>query len=509
MRTPFEFSWVHSYIAETLTLIALSFHQRYVTNFIDSLNKNGNNNQYEDEFVVNLSNYKLTNAQKSVLGRSLNFCPTPGEPSLADLFKDLDKFHLQLSRKCFFENNTFATPSTSTGGATSQGTLNTDSAFEHQKFKNPSSWAPKAPSTLETFIKINEFELGKYVPRAPKRSNLSREEQLAIRELETNPHIVIKPADKCSAVVILSIDDYVSEAMRQLSDTDHYEKQPTNLTARFNAEIKAKLDELLLSEEIGNKCHQYLYIDKPRTALFYLLPKIHKGITPPPGRPILSANDSPTERISEFVDFFLRLLVELLPSYIRDTTDLIVKLAAKGTPPPGCLLVTLDVVALYPSIPTEKGLRATWHYLSTNRPTGSIPSNASLLELLELVLTKNNFEFNGEHYLQIAGTAMGTRVAPSYANLFMGHFEEQHVYTYPLQQWCWFRFIDVIKFLWPHGREELDRFIHHLNYVGETIKFTAQISDTSNDFLDTSLYFTPEGNIAFKLYSKPTDKHNY
>ena len=96
----------------------------------------------------------------------------------------------------------------------------------------------------------------------------------------------------------------------------------------------------------------------------------------------------------------------------------------------------------------------------------------------------------------------------------MGHFEDEHVYTYPVQPWCWFRFIDDIKFLWPHGREELDRFIHHFNYVGSrdgrSLKFTAQISESSNDFLGTSLYFTPTGGeIAFKLYSKPTDKHNY
>ena len=36
-----------------------------------------------------------------------------------------------------------------------------------------------------------------------------------------------------------------------------------------------------------------------------------------------------------------------------------------------------------------------------------------------------NFSFNNEHYLQKHGTAMGTRMAPSYANLFMGKFEQQ------------------------------------------------------------------------------------
>ena len=39
----------------------------------------------------------------------------------------------------------------------------------------------------------------------------------------------------------------------------------------------------------------------------------------------------------------------------------------------------------------------------------------------------NNFTFNDQHFLQIHGTAMGTHMAPSYANLFMGKFEQQAI----------------------------------------------------------------------------------
>jgi hypothetical protein len=41
-----------------------------------------------------------------------------------------------------------------------------------------------------------------------------------------------------------------------------------------------------------------------------------------------------------------------------------------------------------------------------------------------VVLRKNNITFNGDHYLQINGTAMGTKMAPSYANIFMCKFEK-------------------------------------------------------------------------------------
>ena len=42
---------------------------------------------------------------------------------------------------------------------------------------------------------------------------------------------------------------------------------------------------------------------------------------------------------------------------------------------------------------------------------------------MNLVLKHNVFEFDEKFYLQIQGTAMGTKMAPAYANLFMGRLE--------------------------------------------------------------------------------------
>ena len=44
-----------------------------------------------------------------------------------------------------------------------------------------------------------------------------------------------------------------------------------------------------------------------------------------------------------------------------------------------------------------------------------------------MILTMNNFVFNNENYLQQHGTAMGTKMAPAFANLFMGDFEEKAI----------------------------------------------------------------------------------
>jgi hypothetical protein len=47
------------------------------------------------------------------------------------------------------------------------------------------------------------------------------------------------------------------------------------------------------------------------------------------------------------------------------------------------------------------------------------------VEMLTLVLKNSNFTFDGNHYLQINGTAMETKMAPSYGNIFIGDLEER------------------------------------------------------------------------------------
>ena len=145
-----------------------------------------------------------------------------------------------------------------------------------------------------------------------------------------------------------------------------------------------------------------------RTPQLYLLPKIHKNINPIPGRPIVSANESPTERISAFVDHFLSPIFQTGRSYIRDTGDFLQKLEKVDNLTGDEILLTLDVSALYTNIPNEEGTMAALRALRIARPTNSQPSNLSLVELLAQVLSLNNFQFDGKNYLQVGGTAMGT-----------------------------------------------------------------------------------------------------
>lgn len=57
-----------------------------------------------------------------------------------------------------------------------------------------------------------------------------------------------------------------------------------------------------MTGEIYSETLAMLITEQARTSELYLLPKIHKGKTPCPARPVISGNGSPTEKISAFIN---------------------------------------------------------------------------------------------------------------------------------------------------------------------------------------------------------------
>jgi hypothetical protein len=111
-------------------------------------------------------------------------------------------------------------------------------------------------------------------------------------------------------------------------------------------------------------------------------------------------------------------------------------------------------------------------------------------------------------FLQINGTAMGTKMAPSYANIVMGKHEILIMPSAPYNPVSWFRFIDDVDMKWTESEENLNRFFDHVNKVLPTIKFTHETSRNNISFLDT--YITcKNGIISTDIYNKSTDTHQY
>ena len=167
----------------------------------------------------------------------------------------------------------------------------------------------------------------------------------------------------------------------------------------------------------------------------------------------------------------------------------------------------MDVKSLYTVIPNDEGLRALKHFF--DRRSILEPSSSTLLRLAELVLTLNSFSFADQHFKQINGVAMGTKMGPSYANLFVGYVEEQifDQYQGPKPE-LFGRYIDDCIGATSCTRSELDSFISFVNSFHPALKFTWEISETSIAFLDILVGI--HGNrLRTSVHYKPTDSHSY
>ena len=195
------------------------------------------------------------------------------------------------------------------------------------------------------------------------------------------------------------------------------------------------------------------------------------------------------------------------------------------------ILVTIDVTALYTNINQSEGIQNMKSALDT-RQDKTIPSDF-LIQLLNLVLKGNIFEFNNNLYLQLIGTAMGSALAPSYATIFMSHMDEKikdlarniSGSSDPIKLFK--RFLDDIFLIWKGSLENLQTFLEQINNLHDSIKFTYSYtnpfyctypSDTLHDcfcyssrsipFLDTMVTIK-NNKLVTDVYRKPTDRCQY
>ena len=280
-----------------------------------------------------------------------------------------------------------------------------------------------------------------------KFNNLTKGERDALYNLKNDKTIVIKGADKGSAVVVWDREDYIKEAENQLGDTNIYEEVPNDAKPLMNI-ILNTLENIRKRGDVCTDSLNYFLFKDAKFARFYLLPKIHKRLCNVPMRPVISNCGYYTENISSFLDFHLQPIAKKVKSYIKDTNDFLKKLRSLTNLPGNSLLCTMDVVGLYPNIPHDEGLSALRKRL--NERDKKDVSTDTLVELAELVLKNSIFNFNKRTLKQKRGTTA--------------------------KPYLWWRYIVDIFFILEHGEEKLRDFVQTLNEIHPTIKLTAEWS---------------------------------
>ena len=177
----------------------------------------------------------------------------------------------------------------------------------------------------------------------------------------------------------------------------------------------------------------------------------------PPYKPIVSSKRTLTEHISGYVDSILQPLLHNIPSLITDTNDFLIKLNnIYHLITPESTMITIDENSLYTNIRHTDGVNACRSF--PNRHTTDPALINDIPILIDFILTRNLFKFNNDRYLQIKGTAMGTIMAPAYANIFMDAIETSFISSSPLKPSIYFRYIDDIFLIWPHGNDSVTTF---------------------------------------------------
>lgn len=165
----------------------------------------------------------------------------------------------------------------------------------------------------------------------------------------------------------------------------------------------------------------------------------------------------------------------------------------------------MDINAMYPSIPQEEGIQI----LATHDSLLPFP-RMTTVRLLNFILKENYFCFNHNFYQQIKGVAMGTPIAPTFANFFMDDLERFFT-TQPLLPLIYKRYIEDIFLIWTHGLDTLNSFIDAFNHFHPNITFSSTSSTTAVNFLDLTVYksATNPHQLQYKIYSKPTASFQY
>ena len=321
---------------------------------------------------------------------------------------------------------------------------------------------------------------------------------------------MLKRGDKTSCIVVKNRKDYIKEGLAHLSDTKTYKKLDRDYTQDVVQHIEYTLQQYkrggLLSDHMVRQC---MPKSEWRTALLYFLTKTHK--TPMSVRPIVSQVGSATENLAAFLDHYLQPIVQKLPAYLKDSTQFIHEITQLKYNQ-NDILVTVDVKSLYTCIPNSQGLKACYEaWLDREMTDCQQPPAETLRNLLELVLKLNVIEFDRKHYLQTFGTSMGARLAPSYANVFMGSLEDKMLKSAKVKPTYYKRFVDDIFMIANCTEAQLTELIEHMNNQNPSIQFTHEFNRKEITFLDVIVYKEPKKSdkLQVRTYIKPTNRQLY
>ena len=347
--------------------------------------------------------------------------------------------------------------------------------------------------------------------RRRPRFNLSPLQYKILKELKENKEIIVCLSDKNLGPVVMDRSDYMKRAINDhLSNTNVYTKLSEHDARRIMASIRFDLEQAF--DRYGNDLPdaERIYLERfieqgvYRMKQFYITIKVHKDNKT---RPIVSCCGSQTEGFSKWIDYKCKELLPLVPTYLRDSYQVLKELRELKDLPSNAKLFTFDAVSMYTNINTNHGIEIFRKWFTEFKD--EIPSKFPVkmfLVVLRLVMD-NIFQFDDMFFRQEDGTAMGTSCAVLYATLYYG-YHERTVLIPRFKRWCPYltRFIDDKFGVWIGTSQQFECLKQTLDF--KNLRWTGSGLQDSVDFLDLNISIE-NGKIVTRTYEKPLNKFLY
>lgn len=463
--------------------------------------------------LINPHGISVPSELERCLSMNVKFIPKPELDTVAPLL-NWDKLERSVRLKHLFKDQ------------------KVDDSFDPRFYISNPEWKPPlAAPSIEYGLSIGRAALEQALEYAAEfkdsvKPNLSKRTLRTLQDFLSANDVLIKSADKNLGLVVLQRSWYVSEGLRQLSDLDTYRVVPPDEQEFLLADL---IDErVTLLKEVTHYSPRasslftakkgilkYLAapaLDEVIIPAFHHIPKVHKA--PLKGRPIVPSHSWVTTNVSRYVDSLLQPIVRSCDWILRDTKQLIEQLASFELPRGEEIwLVTADIQSMYTNLPSDEGSRIMrWMGQNHFRDEGV---GRLIGDLTRFVLTNNYLSFQGTLYHQLQGTAMGTPMAPTYANLFMAAYEREHDVENLANLLYYRRYIDDVFAIVRGPKCNAEEFIETLNGLHPKLKFDAELSQSMLPFLDVHLYLegTATGprplTLHTKVYQKPLNAYQY
>ena len=189
-------------------------------------------------------------------------------------------------------------------------------------------------------------------------------------------------------------------------------------------------------------------------------------------REIVDSCGGVTKNIDKFV---YRIIKKYATSEytVKNSSDFVESIK-NVTVPEDSILVSYDVVALYPSIPQSEAIDLIHELLradeTLHETTSVSPDN--ITELYKLCVQQTYFMFNHKLYKQVHGLAIGASTSGFAADIYLFKLETRAITTFADPPDVWKRFVDdtfsILKLTC------VESFLQHLNSQHPSINFTTE-----------------------------------